>query len=66
MKIERSGALNASPWERTDERKGYANGFKPKRLSTRLGELKLNIPQVREKPVFIHQLLNKANAVNEP
>ena len=30
MKIERSKAINAAPWERTVGRKGYANGFKNK------------------------------------
>lgn len=47
MKIERSYALNAEPYERTEDRRGYANGFKPKTLNSRLGKLKLNIPQVR-------------------
>ncbi len=47
MKVERSHALNASPWQRTDQRKGYANGFKDKRVKSRLGRLDLKIPQVR-------------------
>ena len=47
MKIERSQALNAEPYERTDERRGYANGYKPKTVATRLGAVKFDIPQVR-------------------
>jgi transposase-like protein len=47
MKLERAAALGAMPYERTDERRGYANGFKPKTLSTRLGKLQLAIPQTR-------------------
>jgi putative transposase len=47
MKIERSEALRASPYERSLERKGYANGFKDKMIKTRVGEIKLDIPQVR-------------------
>ena len=47
MKIERSSALRAEPGERSPERLGYANGFKPKRLSSRAGLLDLQIPQVR-------------------
>ena len=47
MKLERSEALGASPWERSEQRKGYANGFKPKVVKTRLGELELDIPQTR-------------------
>jgi len=48
MQIERSAFLQAAPHERTEERRGYANGFRPKRLKTRLGELDLQIPRVRD------------------
>jgi putative transposase len=47
MKIERSEFLGAGPYERTAERRGHANGFKPKRVNSRLGRLELSIPQVR-------------------
>ena len=47
MKVEREKALNASQYERSDERIGYANGFKDKTLKTRVGNLSLDIPQVR-------------------
>jgi transposase-like protein len=47
MRIERSKALGAAPYERCSTRKAYANGFKPKTLQTRLGELTVDIPQVR-------------------
>jgi transposase-like protein len=50
MKLERSEFLRAAPGERTDERTGYANGFKDKALRTRVGELALRIPQVRPLP----------------
>jgi len=50
MRIERSTALRAEPGERSSERVGYANGFKPKRLSSRAGLLDLKIPQVRPMP----------------
>ena len=39
MKDERSEALSAQPYERTRDRRGYANGFKPKSLDTRLGKI---------------------------
>jgi transposase-like protein len=48
MKLERSQFLEASPYERTSDRVGYANGFKPKRVNSRVGKLDLNIPQVRD------------------
>lgn len=47
MKAERSYALNAAPYERSAERLGYANGFKPKTVATRLGSLTFQVPQVR-------------------
>lgn len=47
MKIEREQFLKAGLHERSDERTGYANGYKPKKLNTRFGELKLEVPQVR-------------------
>lgn len=47
MKIERSEFLGAGPFERTDDRIGHANGFKPRRIQTRAGVLELAIPQVR-------------------
>ena len=48
MKMERSAFLGAGPHERTEERRGYANGFKPKRMKTRLGGIDLQVPQVRD------------------
>ena len=47
MKIERAEALGAQPYERTDQRRGYANGFKPKTLQTRVGKVELQVPQTR-------------------
>jgi putative transposase len=46
-KIERAQYLNAQSHERTAERIDYANGFKPKTVMTRVGELTFNVPQVR-------------------
>ncbi len=47
MRIERSRTLGAELWQRSPERKGYANGYKPRTLKTRLGKLELDVPQVR-------------------
>jgi len=47
-RIERDHLLQARPHERTAERIDYANGFKPKTVMTRLGELTFAVPQVRE------------------
>ena len=48
MKLERSGFLGAGLHERTPERRGYANGYKGKKVKSRVGELELKIPQVRD------------------
>jgi len=47
MKIERQHAIGAAPYERSEARRGQANGFKPKHVVTRIGELSLEVPQVR-------------------
>lgn len=47
MKLERAQALKAQPYERTDDREGYANGFKDKTLILASGKIQLKIPQVR-------------------
>ena len=47
MELERSEFLGAEAYERTRERRDHANGFKNKTVATRVGRLKLKIPQVR-------------------
>jgi len=47
MKIERNEVLGAKPYQRTQERRGYANGFKPKTFHTRVGKVELQVPQTR-------------------
>lgn len=47
MKAEREHALQAGPYERTDARKGYSNGFKDKTVQTRFGKLELQVPKTR-------------------
>lgn len=52
MQIERMKHLQASPYERTTDRTGYANGFKPKTVKSRVGELTLDVPQVRDSSFY--------------
>jgi putative transposase len=33
--------LQAAPYERTEQRQGYRNGYKPRQLTTRVGALSL-------------------------
>ena len=46
--LERQKHLKAAPFERSPERRGRANGFKPKTVKTRVGEITFDVPQVRE------------------
>ena len=48
MRAERERHINAKPYERTPERTGFANGYKDKTIKTRLGEMEIQVPQVRE------------------
>jgi transposase-like protein len=43
MKVEREQFLGAGPHERSEERKGYASGYKPKGLQTKMGALELEV-----------------------
>ena len=54
MQFERELHLGAGKYERTEERTGYANGYKPKTVQTAAGKLRLQIPQVRdsERPFY--------------
>ena len=47
MRLQRQQVLGAEPYQRTDARRGYANGFKSKTLDTRLGRIVVDVPQVR-------------------
>lgn len=47
MIIERSAHLGAAPFERSDERTGYANGLKDRTFHSSLGALSLRVPQTR-------------------
>jgi putative transposase len=52
MRIERQKHLGAGPYERTPERRGYANGYKDKTVATRVGKITFDIPQVRESDFY--------------
>ena len=47
MQAEREKHLGAAPYERSPERRDYANGYKDKTITSRVGELTVSIPQVR-------------------
>ncbi|SRR5579875_406950 len=40
--------LQVAPYERSEQRQGYRNGYKSRQLTTRVGALTLLVPQVRD------------------
>lgn len=48
MEAERQQHLGVGRYERSPERRGYANGFKSKTMTTRVGEVTFAVPQVRD------------------
>lgn len=52
MKLERQRYMQAEPYERSDTRTDYSNGFKSKTVRSVAGELKLSVPQVRSSEFY--------------
>ena len=48
LEMEMTEHLGAEAYERTDERTGYRNGYKPRILTTAVGDLYLMVPQDRD------------------
>lgn len=48
LEAEMTEHIGAAPYERTENRKGQRNGYKPRTLRTRVGTLNLAVPQDRE------------------
>jgi transposase-like protein len=48
LQAEMTEHLEAEPGERTDERSGYRNGSYERTLTTRIGQLKLEVPRDRD------------------
>jgi transposase-like protein len=59
MRVERHQVLQAQPYERTDARLGYANGYKAKTLTSRVGPITFRVPQVRGETAFYPSALEK-------
>jgi transposase-like protein len=48
MQVERQHHIGVDPYERSTERQAHANGYKPKTVTTRVGAITFDVPQVRE------------------
>jgi transposase-like protein len=49
MQAERGKYLHTEHYQHTPERTGQANGFKPKTINTRVGDITFAVPQVLKK-----------------
>lgn len=58
MQAERQQYLGVGPYERSAQRQGQANGYKPKTVTSRVGEITFAVPQVRDSS-FYPQALEK-------
>lgn len=56
MQMERQKYLGAARYEHNPERVGHANGYRPKTVKTRMGEVTFDVPQVREGGFYPHAL----------
>lgn len=48
MQAERQQYLQVAPYQHSPDRRGHSNGYKPKTIKSRMGEITLDVPQVRE------------------
>jgi transposase-like protein len=48
LQTQASDQLQATPYERTQERQGYRNGYRERSLTTRIGTLTLQVPKLRQ------------------
>jgi transposase-like protein len=49
---EADGVIGAEPYQRTQARRNYRNGYRPREWDTRLGTLELQIPKLRQGSYF--------------
>jgi transposase-like protein len=47
IELEASTVIGADRHERTEERLGYRNGYRPRSLTTQVGDIDLQIPKLR-------------------
>lgn len=58
MQAEREKYLGVGAYERSAQRQGHANGYKPRTVATRVGKVTFAVPQVREGG-FVPQALER-------
>ena len=61
---ELTAVIGAGPWERSEARLAHRNGHRPRTLSTRTGDLELQIPKLRSGS-FFPSLLERRRRVDQ-
>jgi len=67
MKMERENYLHARPYQCTELRIDYANGFKPRTINTLQGKIQLAVPQTRNGgfyPSCLEKCMRSERAIN--
>ena len=64
MEEEMARHVGAQKHERAPERSGHRNGYKPRKLKTRVGELSMQVPQVRGMEPYSPLFLQSGSAAN--
>lgn len=57
MELEVARLAGADRYERSDERASYRNGYRSRRLDTRVGTIELAIPKLRSGPSYLPSFL---------
>ena len=64
IELEVAAVLGADRHERTDERLGYRNGYRPRLLTTQVGDIDLRIPKLRSGS-FLPSILEPRRRVDQ-
>jgi len=46
LNVQATEQLGAAPYERTEDRLGYRNGYRPRSMKTRVGRQELQVPRL--------------------
>jgi transposase-like protein len=57
MELEVARLAGGEHYERSEQRAAYRNGYRPRRLDTRVGTLELEIPKLRSGPSYLPSFL---------
>jgi putative transposase len=63
IEAELTGVVGAGFYERTEERRNYRNGHRPRLLSTKAGDVELSIPKLRSGS-FFPQILERRRRID--